>query len=443
MTPEGARPAPQPQPSNLLGPYLGDAAADYRHSGVQNAAVYFYSNGTHLVVRSDSRQGNRVLRWRKATAISLVALGRHHTRVEQQLPAMRGSRYFRAELDVVWEVTDPARVAEKQLRDVRILLPELLHRLRGITSRYLISDPSGAMTEINRFLDTDARASISADYGLDVRVYVQLNLDDAAIKGIGQLDEDEWQAQLEEKRRLRLLRTLDGGGLERAAALTAQDPAQLATAIKMLTESEKAERKQIVEFFQYLLDSGAITRAQVGPQAQAILGWVRGGGDPAVPYSIDWKLPDDDDRTPPRRAAIEDSPRAPQQGRPRSTAPRWLEEDADFAGESESTPEPARTRPRTHREEPDDFRAEPARTRRRTYREEREQAVDDDRSNHRGRSPQNPDPVRTVEVIEGDLDWHTVPRTSGSRAAARDDDWADNDVDRARGRTSFHDEGDW
>ncbi len=445
---------PHAGPQALPGPYLGDAAADYRHSGVQNAAVYFYSNGTHHVVRSDSQQGNRLPWLRKAIAVSLVALGRHHTRVEQRLPAMRGGRFFLAELDVVWEVTNPVRVAEKQLRDVRILLPELLHQLRGITSRYPISDPGGAMAEINRFLDRDARASISAEYGLDVRVYVQLNLDDAEIEGIEQTDKDERQAQLEEMRRQRLLRTLAGGGLERAAALTAQDPEQLATAIQMLTESEKADRKQMIEFFQYLLDSGAIARTQLGSQAQAILGWVRGGGDPTVPYSIGWKGSDEDERIPPDRA-IAGSPSAPPRRRTGSPGPDWLEDDAEVVDEPEPSPGPPPVRRRMYRDDPEDhdgretFRADPARpdrwTERRGHRGE-PQPVDDDRPSHRRREP-----ARTVEVIASDIDRYEEPRPPRSRSAARDDwadeDWTGSDMsgsDRSRPRPrTGYDEEEW
>jgi len=395
---------PQGQPS-LRGPYLGEAEADYRHSGASTAAVYFYANGERVVVRLDGGQTERPRRIRKPTAIGLVALGRHHTRVAQQLPAAGGGRFFRAEIDVVWEVTDPVRVAERQLHDVTILLPELFHRLRGITGRFRISDAAGAMAEVNRFLD-DARIAIAADYGMDARVFVQLNLDDAEIKGIGQLDEDAWQAQLEEQRRRRLMTTLAGGDLARAAALTAQDPAQLATAIKMLTDSEKADRTQMIEFFRYLLDIGAISRAQLGAKADTIVGWVRGGGDPSMPYSIDWARPEDDPPARDHTATPPPSRRAPSQ-------PEWLDDDAEARPEEFAE----------HR-----------------YRESRPAGIGE--------------PARGVEVIDAETDWPGSPRRRpGGRSTARDDDWADNDrtanerggndSGRPRQRTHSDDEGDW
>jgi hypothetical protein len=294
----------------LSGPYLGEVTVEnYRHTSAETAAVYFYPNGGRVVVRSDGRQNDRLPRIRRPNAIIRVALGRHHTRAQEQFPAAGGGRFFRADIDVVWEVLDPVVVAERQLRDVRILLPGLIHRLVGITARHHISDLYGAGSEIDRFLESSARQSIGADYGLDASVYVRLGLDEDEIKGIVDLDGDAARARLEEARRARLMTTLAGGDLERAAAMTAADPANLASAISMLTDADRSNRHEMVQFFQYLVNTGTVSRGQLSEQAQAVLGWVRNGGDPSVPLSVGW----DQAIAPPRtRRGIDGPERRPE-----------------------------------------------------------------------------------------------------------------------------------
>jgi hypothetical protein len=149
----------------------------------QRATVAFYRNGGHSVITtSEARHVDKPVLARPHTVCE-IALDTHVTTIRVELPAVDGTTFFKAQVEIQWTVTDPYLVALGVVTDVggRLTAP-VVERLREITSAYTTTEGERAGRAITRACASGSLYDLGAELGLRVRLDVRLETADRAVE---------------------------------------------------------------------------------------------------------------------------------------------------------------------------------------------------------------------------------------------------------------------
>ncbi|MFI7408106.1 hypothetical protein ACIBU0_05465 [Streptomyces sp. NPDC049627] len=392
------------------GPFLREYAPTGGLPAVsaQKTSVVFYRNGGYSVVTAlGVRHVDKPMLARPYTVCE-IAVGTLVTPLRIELPAAGGTSFFKAEVDIEWEVTDPHMVAVQAVKDVatRLTAP-ILERLREVTLSYRVTDAEQANRTITRECAGGRWSDLGAELGLRVRLYVRLGVDDDAIAHAKKKREVAAEAEVTRQRQAEYRRMLQGGDLEQLSFMLAADPDGAKDFLEKIRQEGREDERERVDRLYAMAISGELSTVDVETQ---ILNLLNPKGRRPLQGPIG--------SLPPRRE------------------PRQLEPAADgpFTPDWVSDEPPRR---RSHRPGPDraDYDDPGTRTRRRNHRPDPYPADDRDdddrRAPARGRA-QRPGPSYPRDDAEYD-----EPRVTSRQRAYRPEPYpgADREDDAPRART--------
>ncbi|MEW2573272.1 CHAT domain-containing protein [Streptomyces sp. NPDC047070] len=181
MTGDNEPPARERGPT---GPFLREyvpKARFFPQTGTERpsvASVVFYRNGGHSVVTAFGTQHVGKRFWDRPQTVCEIALGTFATPLQMELPGAEAAFFFQADVDIVWAVTDPHLAALVAVTDVaeRLAVP-IWERLREVTSRYGAREAEQA----ERAIAVGGWGDLGAALGMEVRLYVRLQVGDRLI----------------------------------------------------------------------------------------------------------------------------------------------------------------------------------------------------------------------------------------------------------------------
>jgi hypothetical protein len=222
----------------------------------EQASVLRYRDGRAFVLWPDGfREALPAsYRFRRPRSVVEVQLGKRTTEFSTSLPALSGAARFPARVRVRWEVADPVKVAEAQLRNVGELLePELSELLREVTQQYPIDRPGEAARAVREVL-RDLHPPLGAAVGLRTKVYVELDVDEMVVRHY----EEYRQDAADDRRMARFLAMVQQGDYAQAAVLVGEDRSNTAKAIDMIRSDRRATEEQTADRLRLMLEHGVI-----------------------------------------------------------------------------------------------------------------------------------------------------------------------------------------
>ncbi|GGZ87254.1 hypothetical protein ACFOOM_24505 [Streptomyces echinoruber] len=232
------------------GPFLRDypPTGGLPSPSPRRALVVFYRNGGHSVITvSGTRHvGKRGLS--RPYSVCEIAQGTHVSALRLELPAAGGTSFFKAEVDIEWEVTDPRLAAVQVVTDVAARLTSpVLERLREVTLTYPVTDAERANRAITRECAGGRWNDLGAELGLRVRLYVRLGVDDEAIGYAKREREVRADAEITRVRQEEFRRMLLGGELEQLSFMLAADPEGAKDFLEKIRQEGREDEKERVD----------------------------------------------------------------------------------------------------------------------------------------------------------------------------------------------------
>jgi hypothetical protein len=264
-----AEPQPPPGPPEVRSPIVGERQVGrfeflYRRLPVtaRLARVLVTSSGRRVVYGPGKQPTTGELLWGGVRMVYDVDLGSHVTQIVAAPPSRGDKIAFRADIDVIWHVTDASAVVLAGVDDVRrITAPSLLCRLRAVTRRYEIADSKIAEEAANHEL---RNSTVGADLGLSLEVFIRLAMDEPT------LNQAEIQREVDHFRKI-----IAAGDFNQFALQLAVKPGDVGTVVKMLADERDSHRKAVFNFVSRLLESDALDRWQIDDQVRTTLQWLR------------------------------------------------------------------------------------------------------------------------------------------------------------------------
>jgi hypothetical protein len=222
-----------------------------------------------------------------------VDLGEHSSLLEDDVPSAGDAFRFHAAVDLRWRVQDPAGVVQRHLATagdvVRALRPELQDRMRTVTREFDVIDSADAEAKVNQSL---AAGPIGGELGLWTRCWVRLTLEEAARAHAS--DRRELQRQIVLEQETQVLRRLQAqnnrelvasrvefyrliiaaGDIDQFAVRIAQNPTDISAVIEALRNDRNTARREAIDFFARLADSGLIERHQISDTVRETIDWL-------------------------------------------------------------------------------------------------------------------------------------------------------------------------
>ncbi|MGI5376569.1 hypothetical protein ACQEV2_20440 [Streptomyces sp. CA-251387] len=238
----------------------------------QKTSVVFYRNGGYSVVTAFGvRHVDKPMLARPYTVCE-IAVGTLVTPLRIDLPAAGGTSFFKAEVDIEWEVTDPHMVAVQAVKDVaKRLTAPILERLREVTLSYRVTDAEQANRVITRECAGGRWSDLGAELGLRVRLYVRLGVDDDAIAHAKKKRDVAAEAEVTRQRQVEYRRMLQGGDLEQLSFMLAADPEGAKDFLeKIRQEGREDERERVARLYTMAI-SGELSTVDVQTQILNLL----------------------------------------------------------------------------------------------------------------------------------------------------------------------------
>ena len=361
------------KPANGGGAPPGPFLREYEPNGLpapsaQKASVLFYRNGGYSVVTVAGVRHVDKRTLARPYTVCEIAQGTYVSALRLELPASGGTSFFKAEVDIEWEVTDPHLAAVQVVTDVaKRLTSPVLERLREVTLTYRVTDAEQANRVITRECAGGRWSDLGSDLGLRVRLYVRLGVDDEAIGYAKKHREVHADAAVTQVRQDGFRRMLQGGDLEQLSFMLAADPEDAKDFLEKIRQEGRQDERDRVDRLHTMALRGELNAVDVETQVLNLLnrdnrgltgpiGAVPARRQPREleasgdgPFTPDWvsdepparprrpRPTDGGDREPPRGraprsrwAADDDADRDRPRGRPRRPEPR-LADGADRA----------------------------------------------------------------------------------------------------------------
>ncbi|WP_208615784.1 hypothetical protein, partial [Streptomyces cellostaticus] len=337
----------------------------------QKASVVFYRNGGYSVITvSGVRHVDKRALARPYTVCE-IAQGTYVSSLELELPAAGGTSFFKAEVDIEWEVTDPHLAAVQVVTDVaKRLTSPVLERLREVTLTYRVTDAEQANRVITRECVGGRWSDLGSDLGLRVRLYVRLGVDDEAIGYAKKQREVHADAEVTKMRQDAFRRMLQGGELEQLSFMLAADPEGAKDFLEKIRQEGRQDERERVDRLYSMALRGELNSIDVETQVLNLLNKDHRGLTGPI------------GTVPARR-----QPRQLEQSADGTFTPEWVSDEPPRRQPYRA--ESSRQEPRRRDRHPgDDAEADepPSRTRRRPHRSDPYPAEDPDREPSRGRA---------------------------------------------------------
>ncbi len=244
---------------------------------IDHALVFSTPKGGYEAYPPPARPSRGEIAARRYTAVYEVDMGVHPFTETLTLPSDNDAFEFTAEVDVTWQVLDPARFVACGVRDVpALLIGELQQAARPVTRRFAVEDSARAERELlNAFT---VIGPLGAPAGLQVTWTLRLRRDQAnidhqrRIQQIGHSAEEQIHAAqegmrvdvaMDERHRqqdaLQSARSLEYGRQQQELAMQQHrwQHEQAMLQGQQMLEMQQIEAKKI-EFYQWHLSQGGV-----------------------------------------------------------------------------------------------------------------------------------------------------------------------------------------
>ncbi|MEV4973359.1 hypothetical protein [Streptomyces scopuliridis] len=256
------------------GPFLREYAptGPFRQTGARTASVLFYRNGGYSVATVSGVQHYDKPALARARTICEIALGTFVTTLQMELPAAGGTTFFKAEVDIHWTVTDPHLVATEVVTDVaqRLTAPTL-ERLREVSSEFPVTQAEQADRAITRHCAGGRWDDLGAEFGLRVRLYVRLRVDDRTIHHMDDIRDAHASAEVTRVHQSRFRAMLQGGELDQLSYMLAAEPQAAKDFLEQIRQEGRQDEKERVDRLFDMVASGQIQSNDVETQALELL----------------------------------------------------------------------------------------------------------------------------------------------------------------------------
>jgi len=255
------------------------------------ALVLVGANGTPKLFDPEKRPTVGELFWGGSGTLYEVDLGLHTTEIELDLPSHGDTLAFHAVVSIQWRVSDPIRIVQDAVRDVReTLTAPLRQRLGEVTRNYHARAVANAEKKAAKAL---RKHDVGPTYGLETAVFLHLTMHEMAASQLTSLDDVDHKIALEHKtQRLRALeernkqdilaetvgryrQLISAGDFDRFALQLAQNPQEAGAVVEALQSEKERNRRNATEFVTQLLDSKLIERWEIADEAREALDVLR------------------------------------------------------------------------------------------------------------------------------------------------------------------------
>ncbi|MFI6344642.1 hypothetical protein [Streptomyces sp. NPDC050560] len=225
------------------------------HSRIDHALVFATPGGAHVAYLPPRRPGRATVAARRFTAVYEVDTGVHPVHTSLRLPSDNDAFEFDADLDLSWQVVDPALFVGSGQRDVPgLLLAELQLMARPLARQYPIAASAGAEAALARALAGYGPLGTAA--GLRARLTLRLRRDQDNI------DHQLRLRAIDHTAAERIRETHRGGEHDAAVAdrTRDQDARDHARALRQAGyEAElRAWEAEKIAFYQWYLEQGGV-----------------------------------------------------------------------------------------------------------------------------------------------------------------------------------------
>ncbi|MBB5933901.1 hypothetical protein [Streptomyces zagrosensis] len=256
------------------GPYLGDytPTGPFRLTSARTASVLFYRNGGYSVATvSGTQHFDKPMLGRPYTVCE-IALGTFETTLHMELPAAGGTTFFKAEVDIHWNVTNPHLVATEVVTDIagRLTAPTL-ERLREVSAEFRVNEAEQADRAITRQCASGRWDDLGADLGLRVRLYVRLRVDDRTIQHMDGIRDARASAEVTQVHQGMFRTMLQGNELDRLSYMLAADPEAAKDFLEKVRQEGRQDEKERIDRLFAMVASGQIQSNDVEAQALSLL----------------------------------------------------------------------------------------------------------------------------------------------------------------------------
>ncbi|MET8894912.1 hypothetical protein [Streptomyces albogriseolus] len=244
---------------------------------IDHALVFSTPKGGYEAYPPPTRPSRGEIAARRYTAVYEVDMGVHPFTETLTLPSDNDAFEFTAEVDVTWQVLDPARFVAGGVRDVpALLIGELQQAARPVTRRFAVEDSARAERELLNAVTVIG--PLGAPAGLQVTWTLRLRRDQAnidhqrRIQQIGHSAEEQIHAAregmrvdvaMDERHRqqdaLQSARSLEHGRQQQELAMQQHhwQHEQAMLRGQQMLEMQQVEAKKI-EFYQWHLSQGGV-----------------------------------------------------------------------------------------------------------------------------------------------------------------------------------------
>ncbi|MFG2261819.1 hypothetical protein [Streptomyces sp. NPDC048720] len=256
------------------GPFLREYAplGAFPAASAQKASVLFYRNGGYSVITVAGVRHVDKRALARPYNVCEIAQGTYVSPLQLELPAAGGTSFFKAEVDIEWEVTDPYLAAVQVVSDVAARLTSpVLERLREITLTYPVTDAEQANRVITRECVGGRWSDLGGELGLRVRLYVRLGVNDEAIEYARQRRGAQADADVTRVRQESFRRMLQGGELEQLSFMLAADPEGAKDFLEKIRQEGRQDERERVDRLYTMALRGELHAADVENQVLNLL----------------------------------------------------------------------------------------------------------------------------------------------------------------------------
>ncbi|MER6035275.1 hypothetical protein ABT133_15380, partial [Streptomyces sp. NPDC001835] len=256
------------------GPFLREYAplGAFPAASAQKASVLFYRNGGYSVITVAGVRHVDKRALARPYNVCEIAQGTYVSPLQLELPAAGGTSFFKAEVDIEWEVTDPYLAAVQVVSDVAARLTSpVLERLREITLTYPVTDAEQANRVITRECVGGRWSDLGGELGLRVRLYVRLGVNDEAIEYARQRRGAQADADVTRVRQESFRRMLQGGELEQLSFMLAADPEGAKDFLEKIRQEGRQDERERVDRLYTMALRGELHAADVENQVLDLL----------------------------------------------------------------------------------------------------------------------------------------------------------------------------
>jgi hypothetical protein len=250
------------------------------------AIVLFRDNGALTAIKAGQSFTAADVAWGTYKGYYLVDVGEHSFSFQTRIPCEKDAFYFEASVTCIYQVSDPAIVVDRQIKDAEsVLKTYILEKMRGVSRKYTTQQSEAAEKQLNTLFGEGFTIN-----GLTAnKIIVDLSLDEVTKAHVRQLQEIENQkvreaaqhdlAMMQENFNQEIQRVrmqfytplIEQGQWQMLALYLANNPSDVGVILDLMQRQRKAELELQLQALKAFLDGNVIEDFQIADNTKAVL----------------------------------------------------------------------------------------------------------------------------------------------------------------------------